>query len=218
MDVLIDSPIVKNTTTSNGELYQSVIDYPNGDEKYIIVKVTWEVDGDDDDDDDESYVINDDDSDDDYDDGYDDDRDTKKKPQQPQQPQQQAAVPPPESLKIFNTLKNDALQMQTRYVLVSTDLEYHSDIYNWYKKKLYALCAQYNRAAAASTSSKYNCSTKCLGGGIITIDTKNKTIKTYGQSMGFGPPKMDLLENIINSIYTNNSWKTSITITDYIRG
>jgi hypothetical protein len=27
-----------------------------------------------------------------------------------------------------------------------------------------------------------------LGGGILTIDKKNKTVKTYGQSGGFGPP------------------------------
>lgn len=27
-----------------------------------------------------------------------------------------------------------------------------------------------------------------LGGGILTIDRTNKTIKTYGQSGGYGPP------------------------------
>lgn len=55
-----------------------------------------------------------------------------------------------------------------------------------------------------------------LGGGILQIDHAEKTIKTYGNSGSFGPPKIPLVEKVLRHSFPD--WKLTVTVTDYIRG
>jgi len=59
-------------------------------------------------------------------------------------------------------------------------------------------------------------SVKMAGGGILTIDKANKTIKTYGKSGGYGAPQKELVETILRSCYPD--WTLDVTVTNYIRG
>jgi len=85
------------------------------------------------------------------------------------------------------------------YVLVSLAKRYHSQV-----------AAKYQKSFLDQHSS-----IQVLGGGIITIDSTHKKVKTYGTSAGYGPPDQDLLVRVVNHSFPD--WEKEITITSYIR-
>merc|ERR1712130_898086 len=66
---------------------------------------------------------------------------------------------------------------------VTIPLAYHSDIFGAYKSKLEA----------------EQCKTvkSVMGGGLVTINSKDKSLKTYGRSEGFGPITINIVEKCL---------------------
>ncbi|EAL68870.1 hypothetical protein DDB_G0277367 [Dictyostelium discoideum AX4] len=94
--------------------------------------------------------------------------------------------------------------LEKRYVLASTDTEaYHSGQKQWYVENTKELHKKKWR------------SPECLGGGIMTIDQNNKSIKTFGTSYGYGDPPIEILKSILNTVYPN--YNLDITITSEVR-
>ncbi len=56
-----------------------------------------------------------------------------------------------------------------------------------------------------------------FGGGILTIDKIKKTIFTYGQSGGYGPPDVTLVKEILEKSPEVQGYSLNITVTKYIR-
>lgn len=54
-----------------------------------------------------------------------------------------------------------------------------------------------------------------LGGGILTIDSENKQIRTFGKSEGYGEPNRDLVEKILRAAYPN--YTLDVQVTDEVR-
>lgn len=55
-----------------------------------------------------------------------------------------------------------------------------------------------------------------MGGGILTIDREKKTLRTYGQSGGYGPPRLEFLRRVLEE--TMGDYSLDIKVSDYIRG
>eukprot|EP01128_Nolandella_sp_AFSM9_P006448 TRINITY_DN3317_c0_g1_i1.p1 TRINITY_DN3317_c0_g1~~TRINITY_DN3317_c0_g1_i1.p1 ORF type:complete len:114 (+),score=31.10 TRINITY_DN3317_c0_g1_i1:96-437(+) len=88
-----------------------------------------------------------------------------------------------------------------RMCLVSLPLEYHSDIAEEFKRHL----------------SKGERITRVFGGGILTIDREAKVIRTYGMSGGYGKPKLEQVQQLLDSEF-GDDWDVTVTITSEIRG
>ncbi|KAF2074125.1 hypothetical protein CYY_004567 [Polysphondylium violaceum] len=96
--------------------------------------------------------------------------------------------------------------IEDRWVLASTETEaYHSDIKNWY-------CS--NTADAHKNIWR---SPVCMGGGIIKVDHENKTVKTWGTSGGYGDPPLEIVEQILKTVYEPQGYQLDIKITDEVR-
>eukprot|EP01130_Rhizamoeba_saxonica_P009366 TRINITY_DN3800_c0_g1_i1.p1 TRINITY_DN3800_c0_g1~~TRINITY_DN3800_c0_g1_i1.p1 ORF type:complete len:118 (-),score=11.61 TRINITY_DN3800_c0_g1_i1:35-388(-) len=93
---------------------------------------------------------------------------------------------------------------QTKYTLVSYPYRYHSQILNAYRQHIFE-------------SGNFTSPPTLLvqGGGILTIDHDQKTIKTYGQSGGYGKPDIEIVKNILQEHYPD--YELDVTVTDYIR-
>mmetsp|Transcript_36935 Transcript_36935/g.57265 ORF Transcript_36935/g.57265 Transcript_36935/m.57265 type:complete len:115 (-) Transcript_36935:35-379(-) len=92
------------------------------------------------------------------------------------------------------------LEVGSEIHFVTMPEPYHSDIYALY---------------ANSLPSKP--STSCVrGGGIVTINSKEKTIKTYGRSGGFGKPNEEQVKACLEA--TKPEFQIEVTVTSYIRG
>lgn len=89
-----------------------------------------------------------------------------------------------------------------RYDFVSIDLGYHSEIFEDYQPVL----SKKNR----------NHRGHVLGGGIVTVNTKEKTVKTYGTSGGYGSTSLELLKYVVGEAFKD--YEQEVTITRYIRG
>lgn len=100
---------------------------------------------------------------------------------------------------IIAKIKNHETKNQ-RLVLVSYPLKYHSMIAREFEEKL-----------------ERNETMTVMGGGILIIDRKKKTIKTYGQSGGFGAPKVGQVKQILQNSQGFEDYDLDITVTDYIR-
>jgi hypothetical protein len=85
-------------------------------------------------------------------------------------------------------------------VLVSFPMEYHSEIARAYQRKLDS------KAKAVGVR----------GGGIITVDKKEKKVRTYGMSGSYGEPDISLVEKILTQVFPDFSIDAKVT--DYIRG
>ncbi|GAM24590.1 hypothetical protein SAMD00019534_077650 [Acytostelium subglobosum LB1] len=175
-------------------VFQSIINH-NHDEKYIICRLEISYDVDCPDLPETSDVNNDNDNDDDIDDDNDDDSE-------------------PKSL-YTQFLNNRYERMSPRYVLVSTALPYHSHIMSWYESHLESLAKYFNQSSGGTLKLRYKA--KCLGGGIMTINHSQKTLKTYGTSYGYGAPDINTVREILNRTNQCN-YLLDVTITDEIRG
>ena len=89
---------------------------------------------------------------------------------------------------------------QQKMFLVSHPLKYHSMIAREFEETL-------SRDETITV----------LGGGIMTIDKSAKTIKTYGQSGGYGPPKVDIVKRVLQNSPGLEEYELDITVTKYIR-
>lgn len=57
---------------------------------------------------------------------------------------------------------------------------------------------------------------KVLGGGLLVYDPPTKSIRTYGQSGGYGKPPRELVEGILRNNYPD--WELHVTVTSFVRG
>eukprot|EP01132_Coremiostelium_polycephalum_P002354 gene2354-2905_t len=100
---------------------------------------------------------------------------------------------------------NDGL-LDDRWVFASTDSEtYHSGQLRWLVEN-------------TKTILKNFCRPECLGGGIITVNHKDKTIKTYGQSYAYGKPDIAIVREVIQLFFGDKGYTIDVTVTDEIRG
>jgi hypothetical protein len=86
-----------------------------------------------------------------------------------------------------------------KYVLVSLPYGYHSDI-----------------AEEFANGLSYNSHIDVLGGGILTMNHQNKTIRTYGTSGSFGNPPINLVRDVLEEKFPD--YAIDARVTDYIRG
>jgi hypothetical protein len=88
------------------------------------------------------------------------------------------------------------------YGFVSIDLHFHSDIFDEYQIKL----RKANKALRATV----------LGGGIVTVNQSEKSVRTYGTSGGYGSTSLALLRYVVSKAF--EGYTQDVTITKYIRG
>ncbi|MBT5343034.1 hypothetical protein HOL59_05620 [Candidatus Woesearchaeota archaeon] len=86
-----------------------------------------------------------------------------------------------------------------KYVLVSLPYDYHDSI-----------------ARAFVGSLSHNSHMDVLGGGILTMNHQNKTIKTYGTSGSFGNPPINLVRDVLEEKFPD--YAVDARVTGYIRG
>uniref|UniRef100_A0A6B2LSR0 Uncharacterized protein n=1 Tax=Arcella intermedia TaxID=1963864 RepID=A0A6B2LSR0_9EUKA len=57
------------------------------------------------------------------------------------------------------------------------------------------------------------------GGGIVRIDPKTRTLRTYGTSGGYGDPDIDVVRRMMEEYAESHfpGWKLEVTVTGYIR-
>ena len=87
---------------------------------------------------------------------------------------------------------------ESRMVLVSLPLWYHSDIVREFYRRI-------NGEAI-----------RVLGGGILEISPQERRIRTYGMSGSYGRPDKSLVENILRANFPDYS--LDVRVTDYVRG
>jgi hypothetical protein len=85
-------------------------------------------------------------------------------------------------------------------VLVSMPRDYHSEIARAYKASLDGRVTAF----------------QIKGGGIITVDKKTRTIKTYGMSGSFGKPDVQIVQSILQFAFPD--YKVQAEVTDFVRG
>ncbi|MBN2459833.1 hypothetical protein JXB28_06115 [Candidatus Woesearchaeota archaeon] len=89
---------------------------------------------------------------------------------------------------------------KVRHVLVSFPMDYHSEIARAYQRKLD------EKAKAVAVR----------GGGIITVDKKEKKVRTYGMSGSYGGPDISLVGKILAKAFPDFSIDAKVTA--YVRG
>ena len=82
------------------------------------------------------------------------------------------------------------------YKLVSLPVEWHSEILD-------------------AIECEIDGPVEVMGGGILTIDTESKTIRTYGKSGSFGRSDRDLVEAILRKAYPG--YRLDVKVTDLVR-
>jgi hypothetical protein len=55
------------------------------------------------------------------------------------------------------------------------------------------------------------------GGGILTVDAAAQSVKTYGQSGGYGRPEPAIVEELLRAHPPFAGWDFNVTVTSYIR-
>merc|ERR1712000_598669 len=75
---------------------------------------------------------------------------------------------------------------------VTIPLAYHSDIFGSYKMKLEAEQGKTVKSV--------------MGGGIVSIDAKEKVLKTYGKSGGFGAVTINIVEKCLRETIAHQGY------------
>lgn len=88
------------------------------------------------------------------------------------------------------------------YGFVTIDLAYHSEIFEVYAESL-------RRKSPTLRAT-------VLGGGIVTINSGSKTVRTYGTSGGYGSTSLALLKYVVALAFPD--YDQDVTITRYVRG
>ena len=56
------------------------------------------------------------------------------------------------------------------------------------------------------------------GGGIVSIDAKEKVLKTYGKSGGFGAVTINIVEKCLRETIAHQGYTFTVSVTNEIRG
>merc|ERR1712130_328165 len=56
------------------------------------------------------------------------------------------------------------------------------------------------------------------GGGLVTINPQDKSLKTYGSSGGYGPVDVDVVEKCLSETIAKQGYQCVVTVTSEIRG
>ena len=64
----------------------------------------------------------------------------------------------------------------------------------------------------------FYCELFIKGGGIVSIDAKEKVLKTYGKSGGFGAVTINIVEKCLRETIAHQGYTFTVSVTNEIRG